>query len=184
MRLGGKDIRSWPLEDLRSLISVVSQETLLFDESLRENILVGRTDVSEDQIKAAIEAAHVSDFLADLPNGLDSPAGPRGSNLSGGQRQRVAIARAILRDTPILLLDEATSALDTKSEALVQAALERLSANRTTLVIAHRLSTIHAADQILVLSEGRVAECGNHNELLSKGGLYTQLSALQFDGQD
>ena len=184
VRLGGEDIRNWPLEDLRSLISVVSQETLLFDESLRENILVGRTDVTEDQIAAAIEAAHVSDFLADLPNGLDSPAGPRGSNLSGGQRQRVAIARAILRDTPILLLDEATSALDTKSEALVQAALERLSANRTTIVIAHRLSTIRAADQILVLSEGRVAERGTHDELLGKGGLYTQLSALQFDGQD
>ena len=104
--------------------------------------------------------------------------------MSGGQRQRVAIARAILRDTPILLLDEATSALDTKSEALVQAALERLSANRTTIVIAHRLSTIRAADQILVLSEGRVAERGTHDELLGKGGLYTQLSALQFDGQD
>ena len=184
VRLGGEDIRSWPLEDLRSLISVVSQETLLFDETLRENILVGRTDVSEDQIMAAIEAAHVADFIGDLTDGLDSPAGPRGSNLSGGQRQRIAIARAILRDTPILLLDEATSALDTKSEALVQAALERLSANRTTLVIAHRLSTIRAADQTLVLSEGRVAERGTHDELLSKGGLYTQLSALQFDGQD
>ena len=184
VRFGGEDIRSWPLEDLRSLISVVSQETLLFDETLRENILVGRTDVSEDQIMAAIEAAHVADFIGDLPDGLDSPAGPRGSNLSGGHRQRIAIARAILLDTPILLLDEATSALDTKSEALVQAALERLSANRTTLVIAHRLSTIRAADQILVLSEGRVAERGTHDELLSKGGLYTQLSALQFDGQD
>jgi len=183
VRLGGEDIRNWPLEDLRHLISVVSQETLLFDETLRENILVGRTDVSEAQIAAAIEAAHVSDFLDDLPDGLDSPAGPRGSNLSGGQRQRIAIARAILRDTPILLLDEATSALDTKSEALVQSALERLSANRTTLVIAHRLSTIRSADQILVLSEGRVAEQGTHTELLNRGGLYTQLNALQFDGQ-
>jgi ATP-binding cassette subfamily B protein/subfamily B ATP-binding cassette protein MsbA len=184
VRLGGEDIRSWPLEDLRGLISVVSQETLLFDETLRENILLGRTDISEAQITAAIDAAHVSDFLPDLPNGLDSPAGPRGSNLSGGQRQRVAIARAILRDTPVLLLDEATSALDTKSEALVQTALETLAASRTTLVIAHRLSTIRAADQILVLSEGRVAERGTHEDLLAQGGLYTQLNALQFDPQD
>lgn len=182
--LGGQDIRDWPLSDLRSVISVVSQDTLLFDETIRENILMGRDDISETALQHALEAAHVADFLPDLPNGLDSPAGPRGSNLSGGQRQRVAIARALLRDTPILLLDEATSALDTKSEALVQAALERLAATRTTLVIAHRLSTIRNADQILVLSEGRLSEQGTHDTLIAKGGLYTQLNALQFSEAD
>ncbi|MGB3407606.1 MAG: ABC transporter ATP-binding protein, partial [Jannaschia sp.] len=139
--IGGRDIRDWSVSDLRGLFSVVSQDTLLFDETLRENLTLGREAVSDADLQAALDAAHVTDFVRDLPDGLESPAGPRGANLSGGQRQRVAIARALLRDTPILLLDEATSALDTKSERLVQEALARLSANRTTLVIAHRLST-------------------------------------------
>ncbi len=178
--IGGHDIREMPLDALRGLFSVVSQDTLLFDETLRDNLLVGRGDVEEAQLLAALDAAHVTEFLPDMPGGLDAPAGPRGSNLSGGQRQRIAIARALLRDTPILLLDEATSALDTRSERLVQSALETLSARRTTLVIAHRLSTIRDADQILVLDEGRVAERGTHEELLALGGLYTQLHALQF----
>jgi subfamily B ATP-binding cassette protein MsbA len=182
--LGGQDIADWPLHDLRAMFSVVSQDTLLFDETLRENILMGRLDVPEARLTAALDAAHVSDFLADLPAGLDSPAGPRGSNLSGGQRQRVAIARALLRDTPLLLLDEATSALDVKSETLVQAALEQLASARTTLVIAHRLSTIRNADKILVLNDGLLAESGTHDELMAKGGLYTQLNALQFQKQD
>ncbi|MEM9796241.1 MAG: ABC transporter ATP-binding protein [Pseudomonadota bacterium] len=181
--IGGRDIRDWTLGDLRGLFSVVSQDTLLFDETLRENLLMGRSDISQAQLDAALDAAHVTDFLPDLPKGLDSPAGPRGTNLSGGQRQRVAIARALLRDTPILLLDEATSALDTKSERLVQAALTRLSENRTTLVIAHRLSTIREADTILVLDRGRVAEQGGHEALLARGGLYTQLHGMQF-GED
>lgn len=168
------------LGDLRGLFSVVTQDSLLFDETLRENILLGRKDVSDTQLAEVLEAAHVADFLPQLPDGLDSEAGPRGSNLSGGQRQRVAIARALLRNTPILLLDEATSALDTKSEAVVQAALEKLSQGRTSLVIAHRLSTIRNADKILVMDAGEVVEQGTHDELLAQGGIYGDLYRLQF----
>lgn len=168
------------LPDLRSLFSVVAQDAALFDESLRDNILLGRSDLSDQDLKQVLDAAHVSDFLAKLPDGLNSAAGPRGSNLSGGQRQRVAIARALLRDTPILLLDEATSALDTKSEAVVQAALEKLSVGRTTLVIAHRLSTIRNADSIVVMDQGRVVDQGTHDALLERGGLYADLYNLQF----
>ncbi|MFO6466169.1 ABC transporter ATP-binding protein [Jannaschia sp. KMU-145] len=178
--IGGRDIRDWGIKDLRGLFSVVSQDTLLFDETLRENLLLGRGDIPDARLRAALDAAHVSDFVDDLPAGLDTEAGPRGSNLSGGQRQRVAIARALLRDTPILLLDEATSALDTKSERLVQTALARLSEARTTLVIAHRLSTIRDADQIVVLDQGRVVERGSHAQLLAADGHYTQLHRLQF----
>ena len=149
---------------------------------MRDNILLGR-NVPADHLTSVLKAAHVADFLPALPNGLDSPAGPRGSNLSGGQRQRVAIARALLRDTPVLLLDEATSALDTKSEAIVQNALEHLSRGRTTLVIAHRLSTVRNADKIVVLDRGRVADQGTHDELLARGGLYADLYTLQFKDQ-
>ncbi|MEC3861173.1 ABC transporter ATP-binding protein [Mesobacterium sp. TK19101] len=179
--LGGTDIRTLRLADLRRLFSVVTQDALLFDESLRDNILLGRTDVSEARLQTALDGAHVSDFLPRLPAGLDSPAGPRGSNLSGGQRQRIAIARAILRDTPVLLLDEATSALDAQSEAVVQQALETLSKGRTTLVIAHRLSTVRKADKIVVMDRGRVVEQGTHDSLLAKGGTYASLHRLQFE---
>jgi len=178
--IGGTVINQLDLSDLRGMFSVVTQDALLFDETVRENILLGRTDVTEAALKDALDAAHVTDFLEKLPNGLDSPAGPRGSNLSGGQRQRVAIARAILRDTPILLLDEATSALDAHSEAVVQKALERLSKGRTTLVIAHRLSTIQSADKIVVMERGRVVDQGTHEELLAGGGIYADLHRLQF----
>ncbi|MGR3632357.1 MAG: ABC transporter ATP-binding protein [Limimaricola soesokkakensis] len=178
--IGGVPTRALALEDLRGLISVVTQDALLFDESIRDNILLGRTDVSEKRLREVLDAAHVSDFLPRLAKGLDSPAGPRGSALSGGQRQRVAIARALLRDTPVLLLDEATSALDTKSEAVVQQALERLSEGRTTLVIAHRLSTVQGADSIVVMDHGQVVDQGSHAELLARGGLYADLHALQF----
>ncbi len=178
--IGGTPINTLALSDLRSMFSVVTQDSLLFDETIRENILLGRTDVTEAALKDALDSAHVSDFIDKLPQGLDSPAGPRGSNLSGGQRQRVAIARAILRNTPILLLDEATSALDAQSEAVVQKALERLSKTRTTLVIAHRLSTIQSADKIVVMEKGRVADQGTHEELLAKGGIYANLHRLQF----
>ena len=173
-------IEAVALEDLRGLFSVVSQDSALFDETLRDNILLGRDDVSEADIARVLDAAHISDFLPKLENGLDGQAGPRGSKLSGGQRQRVAIARALLRDTPILLLDEATSALDTKSEAIVQAALEKLSEGRTTLVIAHRLSTVRNADSIVVMDQGAVVDQGTHEELLERGGIYADLYNMQF----
>lgn len=172
------------LEELRGLFSVVTQEALLFDETLRENIVLGRADVTDDQLKKALAAAHVADFLPNLPNGLETKVGPRGSALSGGQRQRVVIARALLRDTPILLLDEATSALDAQSEHVVQEALDKLSAGRTTIVIAHRLSTIRGADKIIVMDRGRVVDQGSHDDLLKRGGIYADLYRLQFqDGK-
>ncbi|EPX85406.1 ABC transporter ATP-binding protein [Salipiger mucosus] len=179
--IGGQRVERMRLAELRALFSVVSQEALLFDETLRENILLGRTDVGEDRLQEVLKAAHVADFLPRLEAGLESPVGPRGSNLSGGQRQRVAIARAILRDTPILLLDEATSALDVASEAVVQEALDRLAEGRTTLVIAHRLSTVRHADKIVVMDAGRVVEDGTHDELLARGGAYAELHAMQFE---
>ena len=179
VEVGGADIRTLATNDLRGLFSVVTQDALLFDETLRDNILLGQDGISEASLSDALDAAHVTPFLERQPQGLDSPAGPRGSNLSGGQRQRVAIARALLRDTPILLLDEATSALDAQSENMVQDALERLSEGRTTLVIAHRLSTIQTADKIVVMDRGQVIDQGTHSELLAKNGVYAELYRLQ-----
>lgn len=184
MRIGGVATQDMDLDALRGLYSVVTQEALLFDETLRENILLGHDDISEDRLKKALDAAHVTDFLDKLPDGLNTHVGPRGSALSGGQRQRVVIARALLRDTPVLLLDEATSALDAQSEKVVQNALDRLSAGRTTLVIAHRLSTIQEADKIVVMDKGEIKDTGTHAELLEKGGIYADLYRLQFkDGK-
>lgn len=182
--VGGQDVRRIDLTALRASFAVVSQDTALFDETIRDNITMGAGDVSEQALQKALVAAHVDDFLPLLPKGLDTLAGPRGSALSGGQRQRVAIARAILRDAPILLLDEATSALDAKSEALVQEALAQLAQGRTTLVIAHRLSTIRNADNIIVMERGRVVEQGAHDALLALNGAYARLYAIQFGKQD
>lgn len=181
--IDGQSVKAFDLSDLRALFSVVSQDALLFDETLRENIILGREDVSNGDLAQAAEAAFVTDFAARLPKGLETEAGPRGANLSGGQRQRIAIARAVLRNTPILLLDEATSALDAQSETKVQEALEALSKGRTTLVIAHRLSTVRNADKIIVMDAGRVVEEGTHEELIAKGGAYAELYRLQFADQ-
>ncbi|MEP4197828.1 MAG: ABC transporter ATP-binding protein [Aliishimia sp.] len=183
-KIGGVATTQMDLDALRGLFSVVTQEALLFDETLRENIVLGRTDVTEEQLKTVLDAAHVTDFAENLPNGLDTPVGPRGSALSGGQRQRVVIARALLRNTPILLLDEATSALDAQSEQVVQDALDRLAQGRTTLVIAHRLSTIRGANKIVVMDRGQAVDEGTHEELLERGGVYADLYRLQFqDGK-
>lgn len=177
--IGGLPVSEMELADLRGLFSVVSQEALLFDDTVLENILLGQRDVSDADLKRALDAAHVSDFLPQLSDGLNTPVGPRGSSLSGGQRQRVAIARALLRNRPILLLDEATSALDTGSEAKVQEALDELSKGRTTLVIAHRLSTVRDAHKIVVMDQGRVIEQGTHEALLAKSGTYAALHQMQ-----
>jgi ATP-binding cassette, subfamily B, bacterial MsbA len=177
--IGGVDVTGMSLSDQRALLASVSQDAALFDETLRENLLLGRTDLGATRLEAALADAEVASFIATLPAGLDTPAGPRGSSLSGGQRQRIAIARALLADAPVLLLDEATSALDTRTEAAVSAALARAQAGRTTLVIAHRLSTVKGADKILVLDQGRVVEEGSHDALLARGGLYAQLHQAQ-----
>ncbi len=178
--IGGVDSARLSLADQRRLFASVTQDSALFDESLGENILLGRGDVAPATLAAALDAAHVSDFLPQLARGLDTAVGPRGSALSGGQRQRVAIARAMVQDAPVLLLDEATSALDAQSEALVAEALAVGSRGRTTLVIAHRLATVRSADKIIVMDQGRVAEEGTHDHLLAQDGLYAGLYRLQF----
>lgn len=179
--LDGHDIRDIPLQNLRSHIALVSQDVTLFNDTLAHNIAYGtKRDATTDEIRAACIAAHAWDFIQAMPEGLDTLIGENGMRLSGGQRQRIAIARAILKNAPILILDEATSALDNESERHVQAALETLMTNRTTLVIAHRLSTIERANRIVVLEGGRIVEIGSHAELLAKQGRYAQLHALQF----
>ncbi len=182
--IDGQDVRDVTLASLRGALALVSQESMLFDDTVRANILYGRADASEAEMIAAAEAADADGFIRGLAQGYDTPVGPRGVKLSGGQRQRVAIARAMLRDAPILLLDEATSALDSESERQVQTAIQRLTEGRTTLVIAHRLSTVVKADRIYVLDRGRAVESGTHGELLAKGGAYARLYALQFAGDD
>lgn len=181
LRLDGHDLQELSLESLRRNIAYVSQDVLLFNDTVAANIAYGATaDASREQIEAAAEAAHALDFIRALPEGFDTVIGENGNRLSGGQRQRLAIARALLKDAPVLILDEATSALDNESERAVQAALETLMQNRTTLVIAHRLSTIESADKIIVLAQGAIVEQGTHAELLAREGAYASLYRLQF----
>jgi ATP-binding cassette, subfamily B, bacterial MsbA len=180
IRIGGTDLREAALRDLRSKIAVVTQENILFNETIRQNIAYGRPDATFAEIEAAARNAFAHDFIVGKPHGYDSVVGEKGTNLSGGERQRIAIARAILRNAPILVLDEATSSLDNESERIVQAALDQLMKGRTTICIAHRLSTVQHADMILVLDHGQIVETGRHAELLAQGGVYQKLHALGF----
>ena len=180
VRLDGVPLTELTRPSVRALIGMVSQDTVLLNDTVRNNITFGHPGATDAQVEAAARAANAYDFIAQLPDGFATMLGERGSRLSGGQRQRIAIARALLRDPPILLLDEATSALDTESERLVQEAIDRLMQDRTALVIAHRLATVRDADRILVLEEGRVVEQGTHDELFQRGGLYRKLYDLQF----
>ncbi len=180
IRIGGVDIREVSTRDLRSQTAVVTQEIILFDDTIRRNIELGRPGATNDEIVAAARHAYAYDFIMERPEGFDAVIGEKGVMLSGGQRQRIAIARAVLRNAPILVLDEATSALDTESERAVQAALDELMKGRTTICIAHRLSTILHADLIVVLDQGRIVETGRHEELIQRGGVYQKLYELQF----
>lgn len=177
--IDGQDIRTIKIADLRGLMGIVSQEPILFNDTIRNNIVFGKKGADQAQIEQAAKVANAHDFICRLPQGYDTVIGDRGSKLSGGERQRLTIARAVLKDPPILILDEATSSLDSESEKLVQDALAKLMKHRTTIVVAHRLSTIQNADEIIVMSEGRIAERGVHNALIQQGGIYSKLVELQ-----
>lgn len=175
----GVSIKTMKQDELRKLIGVVNQENILFNDSIRNNILLGKLSANLEEVESALKAAYAHDFVIEMPFGMDSEVGERGGRLSGGQKQRLAIARALLKNPEILILDEATSALDSQSEKAVQLALEKLMRNRTSIIIAHRLSTVTHADRIIVLDRGKIVETGNHVELLAKNGLYAQLIKLQ-----
>ncbi len=185
IKFDGTDIRDFKLKDLRSIISVVFQDNFLFTGTIRENILLGNHNASEEELANVIEASHLNELIAMLPNGIDTLLGERGTSLSGGQRQRIAIARAMIRNTPIIVLDEATSALDNESEAVVQKALDNLTKNKTVFVIAHRLSTVKNADRIIVINNGNIVEEGSHESLLNlENGHYRHLYDMQFKQSD
>ena len=179
--IDGHDVRELKLASLRAGISVVTQFTFLFNDTVRANIAYGRPDMRQESIEAAARAANAHDFISRLPRGYDTVVGELGMQLSGGERQRIAIARALLKDAPILILDEATSALDARSERAVRDAIDRLMEGRTTLVIAHRLSTVQRADRIAVVADGRIVEIGTHGELMAAGGVYRSLFDLQLE---
>jgi subfamily B ATP-binding cassette protein MsbA len=180
LTIDGRDVRDTTLASLRSQIGVVAQDTVLFNDTVRNNIAYGQPGVPQKAVEASARAALAHDFIMDLPSGYDTMIGERGVRLSGGERQRIAIARALLKNAPILILDEATSALDSESEALVQSALQNLMTGRTVVVIAHRLSTVRRADRIVVLENGTTADIGPHEELMKKLGTYRRLYELQF----
>jgi subfamily B ATP-binding cassette protein MsbA len=181
IRIDGHDIRETTLASIRGNMGIVTQEVILFNDTIRNNIAYAQQNVSEDAIRQAADAANATVFIEDTPNGFNTLIGERGVNLSGGQKQRLAIARALLKNPPILILDEATSALDTESEKMVQRAIEVLMKDRTALVIAHRLSTVQNADKIIVLEKGEIIEVGSHTDLYNKGGLYRRLYDIQFE---
>jgi ATP-binding cassette subfamily B protein len=181
--LDGRDLRAVTLDSLAAAIGMVTQETYLFHDTIRTNLLYARPAAAQSEVEEAARAANIHHFIAELPDGYDTIVGERGYRLSGGEKQRIALARVILKDPRVLVLDEATSHLDSESESLIQEALKRVMAGRTSIVIAHRLSTILAADLILVMDRGRIVERGTHGELLRLGGLYAQLYETQFDRQ-
>jgi ATP-binding cassette subfamily B protein len=180
IRIDGYDLRDVTLDSLAAQIGMVTQENYLFHDTIRTNLTYARPDATQPEIEAAARAANIHDFVIGLPDGYDTVVGERGYRLSGGEKQRIALARVILKNPRILVLDEATSSLDSESEALIQDALKRVMAGRTSIVIAHRLSTILAADLILVMDKGKIVERGTHNELLAINGLYSQLYETQF----
>ena len=179
IEIDGIDIKKFTKKSLRSQIGLVTQDSILFNNSIKNNLLIGNENATNDEIIEALKVANAWEFVKELPVGIDSNIGDAGNSLSGGQKQRLSIARAVLKNAPIMILDEATSALDTESERLVQEALENMMKNRTSIVIAHRLSTIQNADQIIVMKQGEIVEQGKHQELLDKKGMYHKLVLMQ-----
>ena len=179
IRVDGKNIKEVNLKSLRKLIGLVTQDSILFNDSIKNNLLIGKEDANDQEIIQALKIANAWEFVKELPETIENNIGDSGNKLSGGQKQRLSIARAVLKNPPIMILDEATSALDSESENLVQMALDNVMKNKTSLVIAHRLSTIQKADNILVLDKGKIIESGNHKDLMDKGGIYTNLVRMQ-----